>query len=721
MKEGALHREWSIWNKMILDQQKAFTQSTIYESDDDDDDDEISEKSTIAKLTQDSPYQYQKDTRKSKKSIKIAALIFLFYTIMWWIDKVPLKHHNCMTTKNAENEFSFRNLNVQETLEDNSKPHEVFEIPLSPYKDISSPVYSQHLLEHPFGLSWSKPILLEYTPPPSNISYDRVVLTLDTTIDGVQYDRLVHIYLEDTEVWRSSTIEPSGKLSHSFAQKDVTLYYDLFSRKGEMLVQLDNLVTGKLTGVFHIKLSVLYFKDDIKGPDRYGRTPSHPKIVPLTSSKYGKADPPIVYYPDSSLSLSLPHSPHNVTNLLLLLTTSANAAEEFWYSNLLDQYRKAFVDHGRHFYGHGSCRVINVYANGVRVHSANPKPYIYTGGIAPTFWNTIVSTGAFDISPYLIDLTPILPLMWDESINLEVDVSNCLDDDEKRTEKSGIGSNWITSASLALFEDEEIDFSFGQIESITNSTNIKSFAVKPPFTGFLTQIIKGSYSNVFQTNVTHIYKNGSQITELSTFENYVTNTAVNLISKWGNAQSILSLPKLNTTVTILNADTLSPIKEVTKLANSSIINKIHFLPQEGSKDISFSTNLTVGVDVGAYVRDSPIFVIHSKENGTADFTIVETGSNFGSATIQHNYTLTDLRGNVYNRIALAENSTLVYDKVTETNCQNIQSEDTSVNSASLFGIIGLDWLSSEEMNELESFLTTEELAELIDHLLDFAF
>lgn len=715
MKKGALHREWSIWNRMLLENKDIETPL-----DAESDDEVFSEKSIPAQY---SPYNHAETRTRPRRSFKPYAIIILIL-IVGIFRITPLRFNSCTSTNNYHsNESLLRNLNIDgSTLQSNSEIHEVIEIPLSPHKDISSPVYSQQLLEHEFRLSWSKPILLNYTAPPSNISYDRIVLTLDVTVDGVQYDRLVHIYLEDVEIWRSSTIEPSGQLSHSFTQKDVTLYYDLLSKDGEMLVQLDNLVTNKLTGVFNVKISALYFKDDVKGPDRYGRTPSHPRILPLTPSKYGKADPPIVYYPDSNLSLSLPHTPYNVTNLLLLLTTSANAAEEFWYSNLLDKYRKTFEDHGRHFYGHGSCRVINVYANGVRVHSANPKPYIFTGGVAPTLWNKIVSTGAFDISPYLIDLTPILPLMWDESINLDVEVSNCIDDNENETVKSSIGSNWITSASLALFEDDEIDYSFGQIESVSNSTSIRTFSINPPFTGFLTQIIKGSYGNVFETNVTHIYKNGSQITELSTFENHVDQTAINIISKWGDVQSVLSIPKLNTTVTILDADTLKPIKEVTKLANSLISNKLRFLPQvEGSADISFTTNLTVGLDIGAYKRDSPIFVINSKENGTADFTIAENGPNYGSAVIQHNYTLTDLRGNIYNRIALAENSTLVYDKVTETNSSSAQLRQTHVSSPSLFGLIDLEWLAPEELAEFEQLLSTDELTELINHLLDYEF
>jgi len=51
-------------------------------------------------------------------------------------------------------------------------------------------------------------IIGSYTPP-TNCSFNRVVLNLTVTVAGVQFDRLGEMYLGDTEIWRTSTAEPT--------------------------------------------------------------------------------------------------------------------------------------------------------------------------------------------------------------------------------------------------------------------------------------------------------------------------------------------------------------------------------------------------------------------------------------------------------------------------------------------------------------------------------
>lgn len=614
-----------------------------------------------------------------------------------------------------------------------TSPHEVIDIPLMPYSNVSSPVCSSKLLNHTFALSWNKPVKVKYVPPPSNVTYNRIVLTLDTTVQGVQYDRLLHVYLANTEIWRSSTIEPAGKLSHSYAQKDVTLYSSLFKEEGSLLVQLDNLVTSKLTGAFNVTVNALFFNDPEGSKEARGHfggsNSSYPTFVPLTPSNVGNHVPPIVYYPDSPLSnIQLPKVNYNTTKLALLVSTSGNAAEEFWFSNIVDQYKDYFLSHDRHFYGHGSCRVINVYVNGIRVHSTNPKPYVFTGGVSPTLWNPIVSTGSFDLVPYFVDLTPILPLLWESpSSALDIEITNCIDDDEKAVVKSGIGSNWITSASLAVWEDETIDDSFGTLESIDNTTAVKTFAIAPPFSGMLTQILKASYQNSLLSNITYVYKDGSQATNITSFESSANQTSLVLITKFGDSQSDLSVLKSNLTVSQLDTSTLEPIKDFTMLTNNTLKNKLKFLPPVKSTeeeeltdtDISFTTNLTVKFNVGLYSGLNPMFEIKSKENGTANFTISSAG-NHGTGTMLHNYTLSKADGSLYSRVALADNGTVVYDNITET-VSSLQNEDEIANTPvlSYFSQIAeLDWLTQEEINEIGYFLGEQETTELVNFILD---
>lgn len=724
MNKGALHREWSLWNQLVLGQKNNVENPSAISGIEKpiNGNIEINEKVLTKEKNYDDIEKNSAvlETRKSLSTLKflssiiftIFAFTYIFTNFIQINDSSIFNHTPCSMGMNQNDAFTLHNLNEEfANVLDGSigEPHEVIEIPLIPYSNISDPVYSQILVNNTFGASWNKPISINYIPPPSNITYNRIILTLDTTVQGVQYDRLLHIYLDDNEIWRSSTIEPSGKLSHSFAQKDVTMYSSLFNKNSHLLVQLNNLVTPKLTGKFEITISALYFNEvDIIAEKHY------PEIIPLTPSEVNNKFPPIVRYPDAPLNdITLPTVNYNATKLVLLLTTSGNAEEEFWFSNVLDEYKNLFVSHNRHFEGHGSCRVINVFVNGVRVHSTNPKQVIFTGGVAPPLWNSIVSTGAFDLMPYHIDLTAILPLLWDSTAKLEIEITNCIDDDVKSVVKSGVGSNWITSASLAVWEDETIDDSFGEVSLLDNSTTIKSFAIAPPFSGMLTQIIKASYSNYLQSNVTFLYKDGTQSNLLSTFENTANQTSMIILTKFGDNQSVLSIPKLNTSISVIDNENSEIVKQFSMSSNSSLANILKFAPAVvGSPDVSYDLNLTVKFDAGGYSGLTPLFQIKSKENGTAEFTISPSG-NHGSGAVLHNYTLTNLDGEIYSRLALADNGTIVYDNVTTTETTDITKLFPEKSELFVSELAELHWLTADEFIEIENLLREDEFAEFL--------
>lgn len=748
MKKGTLHREWSLWNQLVLNKSDLDNNFVDYNNNEKIERSDITETRNLnekSELNSTSnfynPYNYNDEKKKVFKSFKVPSILkkmlvilLMAYNIFYYL--LPNNHENKPNFSLANlQDFSLDSLNSLSS----NESHSIIDIPFLPYSNISSPVYSTLLLNHTFGSSWNKPASVIYYPPPSNITYNKIILTLNTSIDGVQYDRLIHIYLNDTEIWRSSTIEPAGRLSNSFTQKDVTMYSSLFNQNGSLLIQLDNLVTKRLTGKFDIEIKALYFNDNLNelnelnelnfndlSHNPFGKEISnnnHPTFVPLTPNKIADNIPPIVYYPDSDLSnLNLPLINYNTTKLLLLISTSGNAAEEFWYSNLVDEYKDHFLNYDHHFYGHGSCRVINVYINGIRVHSTNPKPYIFTGGIAPTLWNPIVSTGSFNLLPYHIDLTPILPLLWETPNSiLNIEISNCIDDDEKSIIKSGIGSNWITSASLAIWEDENIDDSYGTFEILDNSTKIKSFAIAPPFSGMLTQIIKADYKNSLQSNLTYIYKNGTELTTLENSENLINQTSMIFVTKFGDSQSVLSILKSNSTKSLIDPFTFDPLDNFSMLSKNTLKSKLNFLKSEIVDDINFNVNVSVDFKTGAYSNLLPLAEIKSKENGTADFTLSSSG-NHGTGSVLHNYTLSTIDDSTYSRIALAENGTIAFDNITVTD--STDSTETIVESPILsnnrlfLNSNNFNWLSENDINEIEDLLDDREIAEFVSAFIE---
>ena len=128
-------------------------------------------------------------------------------------------------TKPLEQHPIFRNLiNILDTSgteeEGTTKSKEIISVtnPFVPNPRYGKPVYSAKLLHHKFGNSWGKPAVVNFTVP-SDISFEAVVLTLHTEVDGVQFDRLANLFVDGVQVWRTSTIEPGGRTTFSDFKK----------------------------------------------------------------------------------------------------------------------------------------------------------------------------------------------------------------------------------------------------------------------------------------------------------------------------------------------------------------------------------------------------------------------------------------------------------------------------------------------------------------------
>ena len=81
------------------------------------------------------------------------------------------------------------------------------------------------------------------------IFFDAVVLTLHTEVEGVQFDRLANLFVDGIQVWRTSTIEPGGRKVFSDFKKMSANIPNFQKENVQILFQLDNLVTSKLTGI----------------------------------------------------------------------------------------------------------------------------------------------------------------------------------------------------------------------------------------------------------------------------------------------------------------------------------------------------------------------------------------------------------------------------------------------------------------------------------------
>ncbi|KAH9443464.1 hypothetical protein Pst134EA_032654 [Puccinia striiformis f. sp. tritici] len=285
------------------------------------------------------------------------------------------------------------------------------------------------ILEHTFITSWGKPANTSCSPPRGcgrAGSWASVIFNLTATSVGTQYDRLGMLYLNDIEVWRTSTAEPTK-------EGIIWTYTPLLSRPATFSLDIGNTVDPllDLTGNFEVTLSAKF----------YPPTPEFP------ASK--KADRIINMGRGTGNNMtSFLSFPRNVATAYLDLFPSGSGKEEFWYTNVPDAYAPQLdpANTGAAT-GKGSHREVQVWIDNFLAGVAYPFPVIYTGGMLLTWWRPIAAIGAFDAPTYTIDISPFVPLLSDSKPhNFTIFV-------EGQGEKGSINQEWLFSASVFISLD----------------------------------------------------------------------------------------------------------------------------------------------------------------------------------------------------------------------------------------------------------------------------
>lgn len=92
------------------------------------------------------------------------------------------------------------------------------------------------LMEYSFANSYGRPFVGPYSPP--DCDFNRVVLNFTSRSIGRQFDRLAVMYLNDTEVWRTSTAEPTPTGIFWNYKKDVSEYVSLWRQPQQIIFDL---------------------------------------------------------------------------------------------------------------------------------------------------------------------------------------------------------------------------------------------------------------------------------------------------------------------------------------------------------------------------------------------------------------------------------------------------------------------------------------------------
>ncbi|KAG9223229.1 hypothetical protein PLEOSDRAFT_1101341 [Pleurotus ostreatus PC15] len=320
---------------------------------------------------------------------------------------------------------------------------QVFAPPVVPKGGTSCTV---KLLEHSFGVdSFNKPAIVSYLPPVSPQcgkvgEWAAISLNLSVFSIGTQYDRLGAIYLSHTEIWRTSSAEPTKTGTIWTTIKDMTKYTPLFAKPGDLMMDFSNIVDTSLLldAAFDVTITATFY-----APTKAFPTPDTPDLI-ISLSNLSPTLPNFFTVDNDAGATTVTDIPDTTEEAYVEIICSGNSAEEFWYLNTPDEFIDTFPpDAG--LIGKGPFREVQVLVDGQLAGVVWPHAVIYTGGITPSNWRPLTSFGAYDQPTYWISITPFIPQLLtanrSHTITLRV---------QGQGSNPSINSNWFVSGSVHI-------------------------------------------------------------------------------------------------------------------------------------------------------------------------------------------------------------------------------------------------------------------------------
>ena len=187
------------------------------------------------------------------------------------------------------------------------------------------------------------------------------------TSAGRQFDRLGTLYFGDTEIWRTSTAEPSATGIRWTYIKDVTNYLTLFQQQQKIIFDLGNLINNVYTAPYNTTLIASFFtaEDSITPADL---------ILPVSARQSASNAPSVFTFPTDNATNTLT-LPQNIRQAKFTIAACGQAEEEFWWSNVLSSDTQTFPQTGA-LYGFSPFRELQLFIDGMLAGVAWPFPII---------------------------------------------------------------------------------------------------------------------------------------------------------------------------------------------------------------------------------------------------------------------------------------------------------------------------------------------------------
>jgi hypothetical protein len=274
-------------------------------------------------------------------------------------------------------------------------------------------------------------------------------MNFTVTSQGKQYDRLALMYFGDTEVWRTSTAEPTTNGIEWTYIKDMTEFMSLWNSPQKLIFDLGNLVNNIYTGTYNTTLTATFFtSQDTVEPASL--------IIPI-STRSGSDNVGSVFTLPSQNATNTVSFPRNANRAVFSVYACGQADEEFWWSNVLQSDVDTFEAVDGTLFGYSPFREIQVLIDGQLAGVQWPFPVIFTGGVVPGLWRPIVGLDAFDLREHEIDITPWLPVLCNGvEHTFEIKVVGVLDDGSSGgTLSETVGSSWYVTGKVFIWLDDD--------------------------------------------------------------------------------------------------------------------------------------------------------------------------------------------------------------------------------------------------------------------------
>jgi hypothetical protein len=534
-----------------------------------------------------------------------------------------------------------------------------------------------------------------YTPPACQ--FNRVVMNFTVTSRGRQFDRLALMYFGDTEVWRTSTAEPTQSGIEWTYMKDMSEYLYFWKEPQKIIFDLGNLIDSTYTGLFNTTLTATFFI----GPDVVDPASL---IIPISARKSTLDSASVFLLPADTASNTITF-PRNANRAVFSVSACGQATEEFWWSNVLQSGVDSFLPADGVLYGFSPWREVQVLVDGHIAGVHWPFPIIFTGGVVPGLWRPIVGIDAFDLREHEIDITPWLPVLSDgEQHTFEIKVAGI--DDNGGTAgivTETVGNFWYVTGKIFVWLDDP--------SSITTGTTPTSTLPRPSI------ILSQSYTqNTTGVNQTLDYKT-SVTRSLSISSIVKTQKGLSPVT-WTQSLSYTNLgiytnqgyTQWNSlTTTGIDASTTGPSPYSTTYKYPLTANTTFWADPSGSGNFSLTAAIDRGLSIevtgkSIFPESYPSFsttpsagplnsgnfsgsYLHTAQNGSAYYFAspsTNTGLGFGSTQQEFAFGGVDADNSgteLYARSVEFVNSTIVYDRETLVGAVVSTYQDTAKGSA----------------------------------------